>query len=197
MRVLRNPLRPLYHWTLRQAERPAAEYWLYFIAFIESIFFPIPPDLLLMPILLSRPANWRRLAGLTTLFSLLGGLSGYLLAYFLFEAYGDAALAWLHAEAVFARFNSWYDAYGGLAVFAGGLSPIPYKVVALASGTFGMNLLLFLGISLLARGARFFLVAAIFARYGAPAKVWIERWFNPLSLIAIVLLALLIFLIAQ
>ena len=185
---MRNPLRLLYNWTMTQAQRPAAEPWLYFIAFIESLFFPIPPDVMLVPIVLARRQHWLRIATLCTLVSVLGGALGFAIGFWVFETYGQAILSFLHLADAFESFKSLYNRFAALAVFAGAASPIPYKVVALASGSVQMSFTVFVIVSLAARAMRFFMVAFFLNVYGDNARRWIERWFDRLSIIVLLLL---------
>ncbi len=185
-------LRALYDWTLSWAERPSALGALMALSFAESSFFPIPPDVLLLPLCLSRPQKWYQIAGYCTLFSVLGGLFGY----------GIGALGWDATSAFFyqyvpgfapekfERVKALYDAWGPWVVFSAGFSPIPYKVFTITSGVMEMPLVAFVGASLVGRGLRFFLVSWLVARFGQPLKDWIERYFNVLALAAVVLLVM-------
>ena len=162
------------------------------LSFAESSFFPIPPDVLLLPLCLSRPQKWYQIAGYCTLFSVLGGLFGY----------GIGALGWDATSAFFYQYvpgfapekfesvKELYDAWGPWVVFSAGFSPIPYKVFTITSGVMEMPIAVFIVASVVGRGLRFFLVGWLVARFGEPLKAWIERYFNLLALVAIGLLVL-------
>ena len=185
-------LRALYDWTLSWAERPAALGALMALSFAESSFFPIPPDVLLLPLCLSRPSRWYQIAGYCTLFSVLGGLFGY----------GIGALGWEATAGLFYQYvpgfspekfekvKTLYDTWGAWVVFSAGFSPIPYKVFTITSGVMEMPLFAFVGASFVGRGLRFFLVSWLVSHFGEPLKDWIERYFNVLALAAVVLLVM-------
>ena len=117
---------------------------------------------------------------------MLGGLAGYAIGIFLFETIGRAILDFYGYFEKFARFQDWYTAWGGWIVFAGGFSPIPYKVITIASGTVHLDIWTFAIVSLISRGARFLIVAALLWKFGAPIRAFIERWLGPLSLLFVV-----------
>ncbi len=182
----------LYDGVLRAAVHRHARWWLGIVAVAESSFFPIPVDVMLAPMVLAKPVAWWRLALLTTVGSVLGGLVGFAIGAVLI----DAILPWLHsvgyAEA-YMQASQWFAVWGFWAVFIAGFTPVPYKVFTIAAGAAGMNLLLFALASLIARGARFFLVALLVA-WGGPKlepklKPYIDRigW-TCLALIVVALL---------
>ena len=156
------------------------------MSFVESSFFPIPPDLLLIPLVLARRDRAFRIAFYTTVFSVLGGFFGYAIGYFAY----DAILPYL--PAAFISKVDWfageYNTYGAWIVFGAGITPFPYKIITIASGVTHLNLLVFTVASILARGLRFFLIAALLWRWGAPMKAWIERNLGWLSVLFFVLL---------
>lgn len=183
-------LRRIYDWTMDLAEKPNAMRWLAALAFAESSFFPIPPDVLIIPMVLASPSRAWRIAAVATIASALGGLAGYAIGLFLFEALGQPILDFYGYFDKFERFQQWYREWGGWIVFAGGFSPIPYKVVTIASGSVNLDLATFTAASVISRGARFLLVAALLWKFGPPIRAFIERWLGPLTLAFVVLLVL-------
>lgn len=176
---LTRPLRRAYGWMLRFADKPYAERALFGLAFIESSFFPIPPDPLLIAMGAGRPPRALRFALVTTLGSVLGALLGYAIGALLMESLG----AWLldlydSDRSVWGKLESWYEEYGNLALLAASVTPIPYKVFTIASGAFGFPLAPFVGFSLLGRGLRFGVEGLLLRRFGAPIAAWVERWFD-------------------
>ncbi len=184
----RSPLRALYDWTLALAGHRRAEWALGLISFLESSIFPIPPDVMLMPMVLAARQRAWRLATICTLASVLGGLAGYGIGLFLFDTIGQPILDFYGYAEKFTRFQESYNAYGAWIVFGAGFSPIPYKVFTIASGVTQLDILTFFVASALSRGARFFLVAGLLWRFGAPIRAFIERWLGLLTLLFFVLL---------
>ncbi|MDA0662302.1 MAG: DedA family protein [Proteobacteria bacterium] len=183
-------LRRTYDWTMELAARPHAMFWLFVIAFAESSFFPIPPDVLIIPMVLAAPTRAWRIVAVATAGSVLGGLAGYGIGYFLFEALGQPILDFYGYAAKFDRFQEWYREWGGWIVFAGGFSPVPYKVITIASGSVNLDLVTFTVVSLVSRCGRFLIVAALLWKFGPPIRAFIERWLGPLTLAFVVLLVL-------
>ena len=181
-------LRRLYDWTMGLAAHRHATAWIAVIAFLESSVFPIPPDILLIPMVLAAPTRAFRLVAIVTAASVLGGIAGYAIGIFLFETIGRAILDFYGYFDKFATFQDWYKEWGGWIVFAGGFSPIPYKVITIASGTVQLDFWTFTIVSIISRGARFLLVAALLWKFGAPIRAFIERWLGPLTLAFVVLL---------
>lgn len=168
-------LRSLYNFVLALAAHRRAPSWLAGVSFIESSFFPIPPDAMLIPMCIARPDRAYRYALICTIASVLGGAAGYFIGYFLFDLLAEPVLrAYGHADAL-ARFAGWYERWGALVIFVKGLTPLPYKVVTIASGAMQFNFLIFVVASLLARGARFFLLAFLLRRFGPPIHLFIEK----------------------
>ncbi|MBX6322134.1 MAG: DedA family protein [Rhodospirillaceae bacterium] len=170
-------LRNLYAWTMRLAARRDAPLALAAVSFAESSFFPIPPDALLIPMVLARPERAWRLAAICTAASVLGGLLGYAIGRFLFDTVGRALIG---TEGV-ATFQSYYATWGLWVILVKGLTPIPYKLVTIASGFASFSLGVFILASVVTRGARFFLVAALLRRYGTPIRGFIERYLTWLT----------------
>lgn len=149
--------------------------WLGAVSFAESSVFPIPPDAMLIPMALARPDQAWRLATICTVASVLGGILGYSLGYFLFEAIAEPVLAaYGHADAL-ARFESWFQRWGAAVILVKGLTPIPFKLVTIAAGAAKMDFATFLLTSAVTRGARFFLLAALIRRFGPGVRDFIER----------------------
>lgn len=168
-------LRKLYDWTMGLAARPDALAALFAVSFIESSFFPIPPDVLIIPMVLAARGRWLRIATVATAGSVLGGCFGYWIGATLMETWGHSILAFYGKEAAFdtlaARFADW----GGWAVLVAGVTPFPYKVITIFSGAVHLPLPLFIAVSILARALRFYLVAWLLHHYGAPIREFIER----------------------
>jgi len=168
---------PLYDLSLKWSRHPHAERYLAGVSFAESSFFPIPPDVLLAPMALARPERWWRLAAITTVTSVLGGLLGYLIGYVAIEAVTPVLHRvgyWQHFETA----HDWFQRYGFWAIFAAGFTPIPYKVFTIAAGAAHMGLLPFTLGSLVGRGARFLLVAGLVRWGGAPIEHQIRRYID-------------------
>lgn len=181
-------LRRLYDWVMGLAASRHAPSALFAVSFAESSFFPVPPDVMLAPMVLARPDRAWRYAALCTLASVLGGCLGYAIGYYL----QDAAL-WLmsatgHASGL-AEFQCWYGKYGVWVILAKGLTPIPYKLVTIASGLAQFAFPMFIAASVATRGARFFLVAWVVKKFGPAMMPVIER---RLALFAGLLVALVV-----
>jgi membrane protein YqaA with SNARE-associated domain len=168
-------LRRLYDSVLALAASRLAPVWLATVSYVESIFFPIPPDALLIPMCLARPDRALRYALICTIAGVAGGVTGYYVGYAFYELVAVKLIALYKYESAFAQFRAMYDEYGIWVVAIGGFTPVPYKVVAIASGAASFNLPLFILSSFLARGARFFLVAWLLRRYGERIRDFIEQ----------------------
>jgi membrane protein YqaA with SNARE-associated domain len=184
----RRPHRRLYDWVLHWAETPHGAFALFLLAFAESSFFPVPPDVLLIALVLGARQRWWRLASFCTIGSVLGGIAGYGIGAGLMETVGHPIIRFYRAESYYERVNTLYAQYDYWVVFTAAFTPIPYKVFTIASGAFGMNLFGFVGLSFVGRGARFFLVAGLLRLFGRPLRNFIERYFDLLSLVFVVLL---------
>jgi membrane protein YqaA with SNARE-associated domain len=160
---------------MAQAERPYALWMLALIAFVESSVFPIPPDVLLIPMVLAAPGRAWLIATLCTVSSVAGGMLGYAIGALLFETIGRPILDFYGYASQFAEFQTWYNDWGAWIVFGAGLTPFPYKVITIASGVTGLNVGTFMIASVLARGGRFFAVAALLWWFGEPIRSFIER----------------------
>src|SRR5208283_343050 len=167
-------LRRLYDRVLALAGSPRAGLWLAVVSFVESSFFPIPPDALLIPMVLARPDRAWRLAFVCTVASVAGGALGYLIGYALFDVLAAPILRAYHYQDAFAAFQAKYAEWGLWVILIKGLTPIPYKIVTIASGAARFNFPLFMLASATTRGVRFFAVAGLLRRYGEPVRVFIE-----------------------
>jgi membrane protein YqaA with SNARE-associated domain len=181
-------IRALYNWTIRLAEHPHAMWALAFVAFIESSVFPIPPDILMIPMILAAPRRAFLIAAVATISSVLGGLFGYWIGAALFEQVGLPVLEFYGKTENFDTFRQTYNDWGAWAVLIAGVTPFPYKVVTILSGSTGLNLTVFMLASVLARGLRFFVVATLLWKFGAPIRDFIERRLGAIFTLLIVLL---------
>jgi membrane protein YqaA with SNARE-associated domain len=181
-------LRRLYDWTMALAARRDAERALAGVSFIESSIFPIPPDVLLIPMVLAQRAKWARYALICTIASVLGALLGYFIGAFLFELVGKPIIDFYNAEEAFGRIQQWYDTWGGLGVLFAAITPFPYKVLTIFSGFTGLDLVTFIAVSIVGRGFRFYLVSWLLHRFGAPIQVFIEKNLGLLFTLFMVLL---------
>lgn len=182
-------LRRLYNWTISLAQGPHAERALGAVSFAESSFFPIPPDLLLIPMVIADRRVWVRAALIATATSVLGALLGYAIGALLFETVGRALIDFYHAEGTFQRLVGWYDQWGALGILAGAITPLPYKVLTITSGTVGFSLPMFVLISVIGRGLRFFLVSGLLYLFGPPIRDFIEK---RLTLVFVAFMVLLV-----
>ncbi|RCK52220.1 cytochrome B561 [Thalassospira profundimaris] len=168
-------LRRLYDWTLSLASHRHATIALAIIAFAESSFFPIPPDILLIPMILAARNKAWRYATICMVASVLGGLAGYAIGHFLFESVGKPVLAFYGYASKFETFRDYYNEWGAWAVFIAGVTPFPYKVITILSGVTSLDPVIFSVSSVLARGIRFFLIAALIWQFGPPIRDFIEK----------------------
>jgi membrane protein YqaA with SNARE-associated domain len=168
-------LRKTYDQTLLLADHPNALWWLALVAFVESSVFPIPPDLLMIPMILARPDRAWLIAGVALIASVLGGLLGYAIGAFAYESIGQPILAAMGKADAMAEFNTRFNDFGFWAVLTAGVTPFPYKVITIMSGWTGMPLGIFVATSILARALRFFAVAGLLRLFGAPVRGFIEK----------------------
>lgn len=168
-------LRGLYRKLLDLAGGPRAEPALAAISFAESSFFPLPPDLMLGPMAVARPERWARYALVCTIASVLGGLLGYAIGYFLFETVGKAIVGFFGYGGKETELRTFYDKWGVWFIFLKGLTPIPYKLVTIISGAMAFSIPVFIAASAITRGIRFFAVAWVFKKYGPAIAPTIEK----------------------
>lgn len=181
-------LRALYDRTLALAEHPRALWFLALVSFVESSVFPIPPDILMIPMIIARPSRAWLIAGVALVSSVLGGLLGYGIGYFFYEAIGAPILESMGKAERMAEFSTKFNDFGFWAVLIAGLTPFPYKVITIMSGWTAMPLGTFIVTSIIARGMRFFLVAGLLYYFGAPIRDWIERRLGLATILFVVLL---------
>lgn len=160
-----------------------AIYFLGLLAFAESSFFPIPPDTMLIPMVVAKKNKWIVFSAITTFASVMGGIAGYYIGLFFFDTIAYPIIEFYNAIHHFQLVENWYQTYGFTAVFAAGLTPIPYKVFTIAAGVFKMNLLLFIFASILGRGLRFFLEGFLVYKFGGKAIEFIEKRFALVTII--------------
>ncbi|MEL6801078.1 MAG: YqaA family protein [Pseudomonadota bacterium] len=168
-------IRALYDWTISLASTRYAMWALAIVAFVESSVFPIPPDVLLIPMIIAQPRKAFQIAALCTVCSVLGGLAGYWIGLGLFDTVGRPVLEFYGKDSYFDEFAVRYNEWGAWAVLIAGVTPFPYKVITIMSGATGLNLTVFIIASIVARGLRFFIVAALLWKFGAPIREFIEK----------------------
>ena len=168
-------MKRLYNWTLSLADHPYAMWALVTVAFTESSFFPIPPDLLMIPMIIARPSKAFLIAGVAMAASVIGGLMGYAIGALAFEQIGRPILEALGKGDAALEFNSRFNDMGFWPVLIAGMTPFPYKVLTIMSGWTGMPLGTFIVTSIIARGARFFIVAGLLWKFGDPIRNFIEK----------------------
>mgnify|MGYP003305249481 FL=1 len=181
-------LRRLYDWTMEMAAQKNAVWDLAAVAFVESSVFPIPPDVLLIPMVLAARNSAWRYAAICTIASVLGGMLGYAIGSGLYEGVGRPILDFYGYGAKFSDFTARYNEYGGWIVFIAGVTPFPYKVITIASGVTDLDFATFTTASVLARGLRFFVVAALLYWIGQPIREFVEKRLGLLFTIFCVLL---------
>jgi membrane protein YqaA with SNARE-associated domain len=184
--------RRLYDWVIHFANTPHGVTALFILSFAESSFFPIPPDVLLAPLTLGSPRRWLRFALACSIASVFGGILGYAIGAFLWDAIGGWVLANLGSIGLtpenFAKFQGWYDKYDFWVVFTCGFTPLPYKVCTISAGIAGISFPGFIVASVLSRSARFFMVAGLMGWKGEAIRPVIEKYFNWFSLAFVALL---------
>ncbi|MCH7825687.1 MAG: DedA family protein [Acidobacteria bacterium] len=183
----RNPIRVTYDWVLSWADRPGGPWALAAISFGESSFFPIPPDILLIPLCLSAPRRAFWYAGLCTAASVFGGMFGYAIGLLFFESVGQRIVDLYNLTGLFETVGGLYAEYTAGAVIIAGFTPIPYKVFTILAGLVRVNFPVFVVASIIGRGGRFFLVAGLLRLFGDPMKDFIDRHFNWLTVALAVL----------
>jgi membrane protein YqaA with SNARE-associated domain len=181
-------IRRLYDWVLHWAETPYGVPALFILAFAESSFFPVPPDVLLIALAISMPGRAFYFALLCTLGSLVGGVVGYGIGLYGYENIGKPIVEFYHGQELMTNIKTQYDTYGFWGILVAAITPIPYKIFTILSGVFRFEFWTFMLASLIGRSFRFFLVGGLIWRFGPPIKNFIDRYFNILSYIFIGLL---------
>ena len=182
----------IYQGVMRFSRRREAPYYLSLLSFVESFILPFPPpDVMLAPMSLAHPSRAMRFAALTLLFSVLGGLVGYLIGAFLFDLAEPYIIAWGY-EARFEKVTTWFEHWGFWAVLVAGFSPVPYKLFTIAAGVLNLALIPFVLASIIGRGARFFLLAWCLARYGPAIEPKLVRYIEYIGWTVVGLLSLAI-----
>ena len=168
-------IRRLYDWTMSLAASPYALWALAAVAFIESSFFPIPPDVIMIPMIIARPRQAFLIAAIATVSSVAGGLLGYYIGYGLFESIGRPIFEFYGKDVAVAEFSAKFNEYGPLVVLIAGVTFLPFKVITIMSGVTAMSLPVFIASAIVARALRFFIVAALLWKFGAPIRDFIEK----------------------
>ncbi len=184
----RNWVRRIYDWVLSWAETPYGIYALALLAFAESSFFPIPPDVLLIALAIGAPKKSLKFAFICTAASVLGGIAGYYIGFAAYEAIGKPIVDAYNGQPVMDKIAMWYSQYGFWGILTAAITPIPYKIFTIASGVFSFNFAEFLLASVIGRSIRFFAVAGLIALFGPQIKSFIDKYFNILSIIFTILL---------
>jgi membrane protein YqaA with SNARE-associated domain len=177
-----------YSWMMRTAAHDKAPHGLFWVSFAESSFFPIPPDVMLIPMVLAKPAKAWIYATICTIGSVVGGIVGYAIGYFLYETIGLWLIEVYGLAKQFEAYRAAYNEWGLWIILIKGLTPIPYKLVTIASGAAAFNFWVFIAASIVTRGARFFLVAALLYWLGEPIREFIERRLTLVTTAFVVLL---------
>ena len=178
----------LYDRCMKWLQTPYGIWVLFLIAFVESSFFPIPPDVFLIALCIAVPKKSFKYAAVCAVGSVLGGALGYGLGMWFMDSIGQSIMQWYGLSEKYLTVQELYQKYDAWAVGAAGFTPLPYKLFTITAGAFHINFPTFMLVSLVARSARFFLVAGFIWKFGAPVKVYIEKYFNILSILFVVLL---------
>ncbi len=181
-------VRYIYDKTINLSGSKNALGWLFVISFVESSFFPIPPDIMLIPMVLATPKKAWRIAGVCTLASVIGAYLGYVIGFYFFELIAEPLLNFYGYLDKFNEFKHLYEAWGAWIVFGAGITPFPYKIITIASGVVHLNLVVFTIASIIARGIRFFLIAWLLKTYGEKMRHFIEKNLDWLSILFLILL---------
>lgn len=182
-------VRKIYDAVFHLSKDNGAMYWLFAVAFIESSFFPIPPDVMLIPMILAAPDKAWKIAGVATVGSVIGAYFGYAIGFYFFQLIAEPLLGFYGYLDKFNSFKNLYNQYGAWIVFGAGITPFPYKIITIASGVVHTNLLVFTVASIIARGMRFFLVAWLLKKYGEAMREFIEKnlgWFSVVFLLLLI-----------
>ena len=190
-----NVAKKTYDWIMNWASTPYALYALALLSFTESFFFPIPPDILLIAIAFSKPKHSFLYAGICSLSSVAGGIVGYFIGYFLFESIGKLIFDLYGGINGFETVKEYYNSKGAWMVLIGGFTPVPYKLITIASGVFLLDFKIFLICSIISRSARFFLESLLIFYFGEKIRLLLEKYFNlfTIFLFVAVILGFLLF----
>jgi len=181
-------MRKLYYWVLSWAFSPYSVPALFVLAFAESSFFPIPPDVLLIALAISVPRKSFYYALICSIGSVVGGMVGYLIGYAFMDVVGYRIVQFYGFADKWALVGDLYNRYAAWAVGIAGFTPIPYKVFTIAGGAFKIDFFVFIIASVVSRSARFFIVAALIYKFGPPIRTFIDKYFNTLAIVFVVLL---------
>ena len=181
-------LRKIYDWTLTKANHPRAPWFLSLISFMESSFFPIPPDIILIPMIIANRLKAWWYAFICTIRSVIGGIAGYCIGAFFYSTIGIIVIKYYSLEDQFSNFESLYNEYGVWVVLGAGFTPFPFKFITIASGFLHLNLFLFILVSFIGRGLRFYLIAILLKIFGNWINNFIDRYFNYLAILFFILL---------
>lgn len=181
-------LRGLYEWTMAKASHRHAGWWLAAFAFMEASFFPVPPHPLLGLMCLAEPKKAIRYAAIATVASVAGGLLGYAIGHFAYAAFGEALLHALHLSESFPKAACYLRDYGAEIIIVKGATPIPFKLLTITAGFIGMNLLVFVGASIVSRSISFMIVGVLFRLFGAPIKAVIDKHLGKVTVGFVVLI---------
>ena len=181
-------IRSCYDWTINWAKTKYANWALFCISFAESSFFPVPPDVLLIPMVIAERKKWFQIALLCSVASVLGSLLGYFIGYQLFELVGQKIVDFYNMQDVVRMLSEKYSQHAFITVFTAAFTPIPYKAITITAGLFKISLLSLVIASAVGRSARFFIVAGLIRIFGEKIQYFIEKYFNLLTIVFIVLL---------
>ena len=184
MKILRN----IYNWTLNKADHPKAPWFLSLISFAESSFFPIPPDIILIPMIIANKLKAWWYAFICTVSSVLGGIVGYFIGAFFYSTIGITIIQYYTLEEQFFNFESMYNQYGFWIILGAGFTPFPFKFITIASGFLHLNIFLFIIVAFIGRGLRFYLIAFLLRIFGNWINSFIDKYFNFLAILFFVLL---------
>tara|TARA_Y100001970_G_scaffold159516_1_gene195157 strand:+ start:249 stop:833 length:585 start_codon:yes stop_codon:yes gene_type:complete len=181
-------IRKLYNWTLNKSGHENASWFLSMVAFAESSFFPIPPDIILIPMVIAKRAKAWFYAFICTLSSVSGGVLGYIIGYFFYTTIGSIIVNLYGLSDSFNAFEKYYNEYGIWIVLGAGFTPFPFKFITIASGVFNLNIFQFVIVSIIARGLRFYILAGLLYIFGNTIKGIIDKYFNLLVSLFFILL---------
>lgn len=181
-------LRKIYDWTLKKSSHPKASWFLSIVSFAESSVFPIPPDIILIPMIIANKFKAWFYASICTISSVLGGIVGYMIGYFFYNSLGIIIVEYYSFSDQFSNFETYYNNLGFWIVLGAGFTPFPFKIITIASGVFGLNIIAFILVSFIARGLRFFILAALLRIFGNFINKFIDKYFNILAILFFILL---------